>query len=67
MDSVALKLQNNPVLHFRNGGFHYTRIDGFHSRTGGVKQPGILNPLFRKNLDPIIHAMLNTFLCNSFL
>ena len=47
--------------------FPLYRNSGFHDRTSGVKQPGILNPLFRKNLDPIIHAMLNTFLCNSFL
>ena len=33
------------VLHFRNGGFHHTGIDGFHDRTGGVKPSGILNPL----------------------
>ena len=32
------------VLHFRNGGFHHTGIDGFHDRTGGVKPSGILNP-----------------------
>jgi hypothetical protein len=31
------------------------------------KRRGISPPLFRKNLDPIIHAMLNTFLCNSIL
>lgn len=31
------------VLHFRNGGFHHTGIDGFHDRTGGVKPSGILN------------------------
>ena len=30
------------VLHFRNGGFHHTGIDGFHDRTGGVKPSGIL-------------------------
>ena len=33
------------VLHFRNGGFHHTGIDGFHDRTGGVKPSGILNNL----------------------
>ena len=31
------------VLHFRNGGFHHTGIDGFHDRTGDVKPSGILS------------------------
>ena len=39
------------VLHFRNGGFHHTGIDGFHDRTGGVKPSGILISPFKFNAD----------------
>ena len=53
------------VLHFRNGGFHHTGIDGFHDRTGGVKPSGILIiALSGGHLPHAVFAVIGGMICD---